>query len=107
MFNYKSLVFLFAIFFIANLPFSYANTNHETASQYIKGSTITADVKARLLADKEIKSFDISVKTEKGVVTLMGEVETEAQMDKVIAIAKNVGGVKSVKSELKIRNKNQ
>jgi hyperosmotically inducible protein len=74
----------------------------ETAKQYVSGSTITADVKEKLLADSDIKSLHISVKTVKGVVTLTGKVETKAQKEKAAEIAKNVEGVKSVVNKLKL-----
>jgi hyperosmotically inducible protein len=65
--------------------------------QYIKASTITADVKAHLLADADVKSLHISVKTTKGgVVHLSGYVESEDQKQKAVSIASQVDGVKSV-----------
>ena len=80
-------------------------TGKESASQYVKGSTITADVKARLLADPDVKSMHISVKTVKGVVTLSGKVESADQKQKAVAIASQVNGVSSVKDKLVIKPK--
>lgn len=105
MFKLKSLLFFLGFLSFLSFPLSlYANTTtHESTTQYVKGSTITADVKARLLADSDVKSLHISVKTVKGVVTLTGYVETQAQMDKASTIAKEVDGVVSVNNKLKIR----
>jgi hyperosmotically inducible periplasmic protein len=65
--------------------------------QYIKASTITADVKAHLLADPDVKSLHISVVTTKaGVVHLSGYVQTDDQKQKAVTIASQVDGVKSV-----------
>lgn len=102
MFKFKSLIFFLSCLSLFIFPFtSFANT--ETTGQYIKGSTITTDIKTRYLADSDIKSFKISVKTEKGVVTLMGVVDTQAQIDKAVQIAKEVNGVKSVNNKLKLK----
>jgi osmotically-inducible protein OsmY len=65
--------------------------------KFIKASTITADVKAHLLADADVKSLHISVKTTKsGVVHLSGYVLTDDQKQKAVSIASQVDGVKSV-----------
>lgn len=105
---YKSLFFIGCLSLISLPISSYANMQegsqqHETATQYIKGSTITANIKTQLLADPDVKSLHISVKTVKGVVTLRGYVENAMQKEKAVSIAKNVDGVKTVKDELKVR----
>jgi osmotically-inducible protein OsmY len=60
---------------------------------------ITTKVKAELLADSDVKGFDINVSTKNGVVTLAGVVPEAAMHDKAIAIAKGVKGVKKVNSQ--------
>ena len=72
----------------------------ETAKQYVAGSTITANVKAKFLADSDIKSLHISVKTVKSTVTLTGKVNTDAEKAKAEQIAKDVNGVTEVKNKL-------
>lgn len=103
MFKFKSVIFFLSILSVVNFPLiSYANTSSETPSQYVKGSTITADVKARLLADSDISSLHISVETNKSVVILSGCAKTKAQIAKAESIAKEINGVTSVKNKLKI-----
>lgn len=46
---------------------------------FMDDSTITARVKAALIDDKNIRSSDISVKTENKVVTLSGSVDSAEQ----------------------------
>jgi hyperosmotically inducible periplasmic protein len=75
----------------------------ETATQFVKGTSITADVKARLLADPDIKSLHVSVKTDKGVVTLSGYVHTDDQKKKAEDLASAVDGVKSVNNKLVVK----
>lgn len=59
---------------------------------------ITTKVKAELMTTKGISSNDISVTTKNGVVTLSGVVNTKAQVQKSVAVAKAVKGVHSVDS---------
>ena len=64
---------------------------------------ITAGVKSALLADPDVKSFDISVLTLKGEVQLSGFVDNQAQIDKALQIASAAEGASSVKNELKLK----
>lgn len=66
---------------------------------------ITTKVKAELMTTKDIPSTDISVTTTNGIVTLSGVLDTKAQVQKSVAVAKAVKGVHSVDSSaLKTRN---
>lgn len=60
---------------------------------------ITTKVKVQLLADDEVKGFDINVSTKNGVVTLAGLLPSEAMRDKAMSIAKGVKGVKKVNGD--------
>jgi hyperosmotically inducible protein len=59
---------------------------------------ITTKVKAQLMTTKDIPSTDISVTTTNGIVTLSGVVDSKAQVQKSIAVAKAVKGVHRVDS---------
>lgn len=71
---------------------------------FMDDSSITAKVKAALVDTDDIKSTDISVETEKNVVTLSGFVESQAQAEKAVAVAKKVEGVTSVSDKLHVRD---
>ncbi|NBC98407.1 molecular chaperone OsmY [Atlantibacter hermannii] len=71
---------------------------------FMDDSAITAKVKAALVDDENIKSTDISVETEKKVVTLSGFVESQAQAEQAVKIAKGVEGVDSVSDKLHVRD---
>jgi hyperosmotically inducible protein len=71
---------------------------------FMDDSAITAKVKAALVDDENIKSTDISVKTEKAVVTLSGFVESQAQAEQAVTVAKGVEGVSSVSDKLHVRD---
>jgi hyperosmotically inducible protein len=62
---------------------------------------ITKAVQARLSKDAQLKKVD--VRTDGGVVTLTGEVASITAAAKASEMARYVGGVKSVKNELTVR----
>ncbi len=71
-------------------------TADETSEQPVTDSWITAKVKADLLVTEETKGLDINVSTTNGVVTLAGRLDSTAQVEKAVAIARAIRGVKSV-----------
>ena len=74
------------------------STSSEKSSQPGTDTWITTKVKAELATTKGISSNDISVTTKNGIVTLSGVVNTKAQVQKSVAVAKAVKGVHSVDS---------
>ena len=74
-----------------------------TVGNVVDDGIITTKVKSALLADPDIKSFDIAVVTRKGEVQLSGFVDSQAQIDQAIAIAHKMDGVKSVGNEMSIK----
>ncbi|MEG0100116.1 MAG: molecular chaperone OsmY [Citrobacter sp.] len=71
---------------------------------FMDDSSITAKVKAALVDHESIKSTDISVKTDQKVVTLSGFVESQAQAEEAVKVAKGVEGVTSVSDKLHVRD---
>ncbi len=67
-----------------------------SAGEVVDDSTITTEVKAKLLEDSITKGLAVSVKTFEGAVTLTGAVDTEAQRAKAAELARSVKGVKKV-----------
>src|SRR5579872_3882747 len=65
---------------------------------------LTSAVKTKLLGDTGLKAFSIHVVTKDQVVTLTGELPTQALVDEAIRTAKSVGGVKEVISQLEIKS---
>ena len=66
---------------------------------------IATVIKTRLLMDTDISGFDINVDVENGVVMLTGEVDSDAERDLAVEIAKNASDVKSVESDLRVVTK--
>ncbi len=74
-----------------------------STGQVVDDAAITTQVKADLLADKEVSGFAVSVETFKGEVVLTGAVDSWAQSNKAAQIARRVHGVTTVKNLLKIK----
>jgi len=76
----------------------------ESTGEYLDDSVITTEVKSLLAADDLLKSFQISVETNKGIVQLNGFVDSQAAVDKAGEIARSVKGVASVKNDLNVKS---
>ena len=63
---------------------------------------ITTSVKSRLAADDTVKAFQVDVDTSNQVVTLRGDVETEAQKEHAVQIARDTEGVRDVIDQLRV-----
>jgi hyperosmotically inducible protein len=84
----------------AAAPAPATRPSNPTVGQGIDDATITAKVKAALVAEKGISSTDIDVDTSKGVVTLTGRVADSAQIERAAQVAKGVDGVTTVQNRL-------
>lgn len=76
----------------------------DNAGQAMDDTGITTKVKTAILNDPELKVMQIHVKTNDGVVTLTGTVDTPANSDHAKNVASAVKGVKSVDNQLKVKN---
>jgi hyperosmotically inducible protein len=74
-----------------------------TVATELQDAEVTAKVKAALLLDETIKSLDITVVTTKGDVRLTGVVDTQAQLDQIDTIVRDIEGVHSFHDELTIK----
>lgn len=75
----------------------------ESTGQYMDDSAITAKVKTAIFSDESLKSGDINVETFKGHVQLSGFVDTNANIAQAETVARGVGGVASVKNDLRLK----
>lgn len=74
----------------------------DAASTEMSDSWITLKTKLALLADERISSLDVSVKTQKSVITLRGKVESEQARQAAEEIALNIKGQKKVVNHLTV-----
>lgn len=74
----------------------------EESISALTDAKIATVVKTRLLMDSDISGFDIDVDVENGIVTLTGEVDSDAERDLAVQIAKNASDVVNVEADLKV-----
>lgn len=74
-----------------------------TVGTEIDDSVITTRVKSALLADPDIKSFDLKVETRKGEVQLSGFVDNQSQIDRATALTRTVAGVTNIDSKVTLK----
>ena len=75
-----------------------------SAGTHLDDAVITTKVKSTLLADSVGRGGDTSVETRKGDVLLSGFVDSQAQADREVQLAKGVEGVQSVQNKLMIKD---
>ena len=74
----------------------------KTIGTAIDDATITARVKTALLNDPQVSGTRIDVDTTNGVVTMSGSVKSKAEESRAIQLARQVNGVRDVKSTLQV-----
>ncbi|MNR84286.1 Osmotically-inducible protein Y precursor [compost metagenome] len=80
-----------------------ADAGAKSAGQIVDDTVVTTKVKSALLADSDVKGLDVVVETSKGIVSLSGAVNNQAQIDRAAKIAGSVEGVNSVLNNLTIK----
>ncbi len=75
----------------------------ESTGEYIDDSVITTKVKTAIFNEESLKVLEINVETFKGVVQLTGFVESQADINKAISVARSVEGVRSVKNDMVVK----
>ena len=76
------------------------STADRTAGQTVDDASVTAKVKAALMAESGVDSNKINVDTFNGRVTLKGEGLDKTQIDRAVQVARGVDGVKDVDNRL-------
>jgi osmotically-inducible protein OsmY len=103
----KHLIRFFSAFFLVLMLITAvgcASTHkQEGTGEYVDDSVITTKVKAAILNDPALSAAEINVETFKGVVQLSGFVSSRAGISKAIEVARGVGGVKSVKNDMRLK----
>jgi osmotically-inducible protein OsmY len=75
----------------------------EGTGEYVDDTLITTKVKAAVLNEPTLKSAEINVETFKGRVQLSGFVSSQADIDKAVAVAREVKGVSTVVNSMKLK----
>jgi hyperosmotically inducible periplasmic protein len=75
------------------------NDTMDKAGEVVSDTWITSKVKSTFLADDSLSGMDIEVETNKGVVSLSGVVDSEAERDLAVSKAQEIEGVTSVSAD--------
>lgn len=76
----------------------------DRAHAAVNDDLVARQVRQAILADTELKGFDIRVTARGGQVTLSGAVRNNADVDRTMEIAQGVQGVRTVHSALSVKN---
>lgn len=98
---------LFANFFLIIFMFSFlgcaSTAKHEGTGEYIDDAVITSKVKVEIFGDETLKSSEINVETFKGVVQLSGFVNSQADINRAVEVARRVNGVTAVRNDMRVK----
>jgi len=78
-------------------------TGAAQAQQVLTAGSLTAKIKSKMALDDTVKALNIDVDTNGGEVTLSGTVNSAAERDKALQLARDTAGVTSVRDRLVIR----
>jgi hyperosmotically inducible periplasmic protein len=76
---------------------------HRTLSTSFHDATTTASVKIALAFKPGVRAVDVDVDTNRGTVTLYGEVRSEAERQLAAKVAEDVSGVREVVNHIQVR----
>jgi len=80
-----------------------STARHEGTGEYVDDTVITTKVKAAVFEDASLKSAEINVETFKGRVQLSGFVNSQADINRATALARNIKGVTSVANDMRLK----
>jgi osmotically-inducible protein OsmY len=101
----KAIYLTIFMFFVLALLSGCASLKGETAGQYIDDSTITTQVNEIIVKDPNAHYLKIDVTTTLGDVVLQGFVNSRDTEARLVGKIKEIRGVKSVKSLLKVEER--
>lgn len=97
----KTLSAIFLALTLVSVVGCASTSQKEGTGEYVDDSVITLKVKAAIFNEPTLKVAEINVETFKGVVQLSGFVNSQADINKAVALARGVHGVISVKNDMR------
>lgn len=98
---FKSL--FLSLLLLTALPACTENTKRESTGETLDSAVLTTKIKSTFIGDSRLKALDINVKTYKGIVQLSGFVDTQAEADRAVQLARTIKGVKAVNNSLIVK----
>jgi osmotically-inducible protein OsmY len=93
----------FVIIFFASLLGCASTSKQEGTGEYVDDTVLTGKVKAAIFNDPSLSALEINVETFKGVVQLSGFVNSKADINKAMQVARGISGVTSVKNDMRLK----
>jgi hyperosmotically inducible protein len=75
----------------------------DQAKRALSDGSLTTKIKAKMALDDSVKALDIDVDTSGSTVTLTGVVDTEAQRQRALQLARETAGITQVVDRLRVR----
>jgi hyperosmotically inducible protein len=102
----KKVIFMAVLMVFGLALFSgCASITGRTAGEYIDDSSITTEVNAIIVKDPDAQYLKIDVSSTNGNVVLQGFIHDRTAEERIVAKIRQIKGVKSVKSDLKVEEK--
>ena len=98
----RFVTFILAIL-LASLLGCAGTPTKEGTGEYFDDTVITTRVKAAIFNEPSLKSAEINVETFKGTVQLTGFVNSRADINKAVEVARGVKGVTSVRNDMRLK----
>jgi len=89
--------------FLASMLGCAGTATTEGTGEYVDDTVITTKVKAAIFNEPTLKSAEINVETFKGTVQLSGFVNSRADIEKAVQVARGVAGVTAVKNDMRMK----
>jgi len=99
----KALSAVFLAFALATTVGCASTSQQSGTGEYVDDTVITTKVKAAIFNEPTLKSAEINVETYKGVVQLSGFVNSQADINKAVSLARGVQGVSGVKNDMRLK----
>jgi len=77
--------------------------DQQTVGAYVDDAAITAEIKSKMAADKEVAATSISVETLNGVTQLSGFAKSQSEKERAASIAREAKGIKGVRNDIVVR----
>lgn len=100
---FKRISLFFAVALLAGMVGCATSSKNEGVGEYVDDSVITTKTKAAIFNEPTLKSAEINVETYKGVVQLSGFVSSQTDINKAVSLTRAVGGVTSVKNDMRLK----
>ena len=71
---------------------------------FITDTSITAQLRFRMLSDRDVSDINYSIDTVNNVIYLMGIALDQAELDRVFGYARSISGVQNVVSHVRLRD---